>query len=153
MKLKSRSLPSKEPHVAREPQVADPCPSASLSQHNTLSAFHIDSSQNLELRSIAVVAFLLDMVLLLNIHTALEVLEVAATGMLERTTPTDLSENNGRSPIVAAAMPPGHFRIEGRAIERSTFRQVLMHQSKCLPPRCLRTTEQQHAHFRWIGRE
>jgi hypothetical protein len=27
MELKSRSFTSKEPHVAREPQVADPCPS------------------------------------------------------------------------------------------------------------------------------
>jgi hypothetical protein len=26
MELKSRSFTSKEPHVAREPQVADPCP-------------------------------------------------------------------------------------------------------------------------------
>jgi hypothetical protein len=28
MELKSRSFTSKEPHVAREPQVADPCHSA-----------------------------------------------------------------------------------------------------------------------------
>jgi hypothetical protein len=26
MELKSRSFTSEEPHVAREPQVADPCP-------------------------------------------------------------------------------------------------------------------------------
>jgi hypothetical protein len=33
MELKSRSFTSKEPHVAHEPQVADPCPRVKQQGH------------------------------------------------------------------------------------------------------------------------
>jgi hypothetical protein len=55
MELRSRSFTSKEPHVAREPQVADPCPSAvaTLSIVTLLSA-RINSSTRCTVSSVAI---------------------------------------------------------------------------------------------------